>query len=203
MKRTLKYLLLATCLLFTLPAVAQYDDEGEFGPPPKEAPTDDNNGPRLDRGLREKFAIGGFFNMTFGDVIYLDISPIVFFRPIERLQFGTGFIYQYINDRRFRPPYKSNLIGGRTFGRVFVWDNLFVQLEYNVINGDFFEVYNSTTGTYEDFRATYHTMFGGGGYNVPIGENSFLSLMVLVNLNTNLIYPQRRPFVNIGFGVGL
>ena len=162
------------------------------------------------------FSFGGrFFDgiTEYSNILYLDISPIVGYQLIEdRLEIGTGVIYQFQRYDAYVRAYglsfdniKSHTYGGRVFPRVYIFQGLFAQLEYLIWNGQVSEIYFSNAGTYaiRDIRLTFHNAFAGVGYRFPVGERAFFTIIGSINLNTNLLYPRRQPFVNFGFGVGL
>lgn len=161
---------------------------------------------------KSKMSVGGFGGFGFsGDFVFLDLSPIVAYRVIEKMQIGVGVTYQYQNlgdyykGSQYEHFNKVHLYGGQIFDRFFIWKNLFAQIQYNVLNTEWGEYRYELNGAphYTATRKTFHTVFGGGGYNVPIGLNSFLSLMLMINLNENDLYPNRQPHFNLGFGIGL
>lgn len=190
-------------LTLTLNALAQYDyDDEDLKKKPKteqkkETPTSDK---KFDLN---KLSVGGYFGLSFGDIVFVDISPVAAYRLHKRVAVGAGVIYQYLNYKDYYPPPidKSSNYGGRIFPRVFVWDELFAQLEYMVINGEVY--YDNGTGFYQEARETFHNVFAGAGYNVPIGENSYFTILFSINLTENLLYPNRQPYISFGFGVGL
>lgn len=201
------------CLLLPTAVWAQYDDEIEGADTDTKNRTEENDEevvkakkklPDPDKKFdRSRMFVGGFMGASFGDIVSIYLEPNVGYEVIEdRMQTGVGFIYQYTNYVDFPAPNKFSYYGGKVYNRVFVWEGLFVQLEYNVLNTDVFAVdYNlQIIGR---GRNTYHTILGGGGYNVPMGDNSFFSIMVLTNLNTNLIYPDHDIYFNFGVGIGL
>lgn len=155
---------------------------------------------------KDRLYFGGGFGFAFGNIVFLDLSPDVIYEFIEdRMQLGVGVSYQYTNYRGNMYQYpggnKFHSYGARLYDRVFVWDKLFVQLEYQVVNTEY--LYSDGISGIVRSRDTFHTMFGGGGYNFMVGRNSFMSMMMLFNLNTNDYYPQRRPYFSMGFGIGL
>ncbi len=179
---------------------AQYDYEDEdFKKKPKPPPTT-NPDKKFDP---KKLSIGGFFGAGFGDIVFVDISPVAMYRFHDRFAFGTGFIYQYFYFRQFQPPSnRFSTYGGRAFPRVFVWKELFTQLEYMVINIQTDVI--DQTGLVVKTSGTFHNAFLGLGYNIPLGDsNSFMTILVSINLNENVIYPRRQPLVSFGFGIGL
>jgi len=190
------------------PAFAQYDyDDDQLKKPKKEKSPSPARNP--DRKFDpNKMSIGGYFGASFGSYVFVDVSPIVAYRFHPRFELGTGVIYQYVNYKDYYlPPYqdlnKTNTFGGRIFPRVFVWDQLFVQMEYSIVNGEVAYVDPGTQIIIGESRETFHNVFAGGGYNVPIGENSYFTILISVNLTENLLYSTRQPYVSFGFGVGL
>ena len=202
---------------------AQYDYDDDYSQKKPKPPKTEKSVKRSDgKGFDlDKMSVGGIFNFSYGsgycdgyfeysNILYLEISPIVTYQLIEdRLDIGTGVIYQFqkfdvrANGSNFVPQeYKYNTYGGRIFPRVYIWEGLFAQLEYVVQNGNvtIFDPYNYTT---RDTRMTFHNAFLGAGYSFPIGGAGYFALLVNVNLNTNLLYPERRPFFSFGFGIGL
>lgn len=154
---------------------------------------------------KERLYFGGGFGFAFGNIVFLDISPDVIYEVIEdRMQVGAGISYQYTNYRGDMYQYpggnKFHSYGARLFDRVFIWDGLFAQLEYQMVNTEY--LYSDGVSGIIRSRGTFHTMFGGLGYNFMVGRNSFMSMTMLVNLNTNDYYPIRRPYFNMGFGIG-
>lgn len=154
---------------------------------------------------KERLYFGGGFGMAFGSIVFIDLSPDVTYEIIEnRMQIGIGASYQYTN---YKDPYyqypggnKFHSFGARLFDRVFVWDNLFAQIEYQLINSEY--LYSDGISGIIRSRDTFHTMFGGAGYNFKVSRNTFLSMSLMVNLNTNAYYPIRKPYYNMGFGIG-
>ena len=214
MKTGLSILFIFFFTLFGLTAYAQYEDDSYYDKPEKRRVrnrTEAKQTEGTEEGVEDKtggfdkskLSIGGIFGATFGDVIYIDLSPIVAYRFTDHIQSGVGFIYQYYNYRGYPEPYnQASLFGGRVFNRVFVWDQLYLHLEYLIQNGEVY-YYDQIAARVVESRGTFNTVFVGGGYNVPIGQNSFMSVQLLVNVNTNYAYPKRLPLFSVGFGIGL
>lgn len=155
---------------------------------------------------KERLYFGGGFGFSFGNIVFLDLSPDVIYEIIEdRMQIGAGFSYRYTNYRAdaYQIPGGNTFhaYGARLMDRVFVWDNLFAQLEYQMDNTEY--LFSDGISGITRSRGTFHTMFGGAGYNFMMGRNAFMSMTMMINLNTNDLYPTRRPYFNIGFGIGL
>ncbi len=229
----MRAVLVLAIMLFAGFAHAQYDYDDDYKQKKTKTPknteetedADDIEPAKVRRGNDgkgfefNKMSVGGIFNFSYGagyfdgyyeysNILYLEISPIVTYQLIEkRLDIGAGVIYQFqkfdVEALNFASQeYKYHTYGGRIFPRVYIWQGLFAQLEYVVQNGDV-TVFDPNNGTYRDTRMTFHNAFAGGGYSFPLGGAGYFALLVYINLNTNLLYPERRPFFSFGFGIGL
>ena len=176
-----KNLLLVLLLLVCVAVRAQYDyeDEDFKKKPPK--PPRETGDRKFDPS---KLSLGGFAAASFGDIIYVDISPVVAYRFTDRLALGAGAIYQYLNWRAYNypPPYNtSHTYGGRVFPRVFLWRELFIQPEYMLLNTEITVDYG---GSYTEYRENFHNIFAGAGYNFPISDRAYFTILASVNLTT-------------------
>ena len=149
----------------------------------------------------EKVYTGGGLALQFGTYTFIDISPLVGYRLTEDLSVGFGVSYKYLSDNRIKG-YNSHLYGGNLFSRYVFAENFFGQVEYELINVEYFTVNGAGLIT-DSERKDVSYLWIGGGYRQPIGPNSYLNLMALYNLNESIysIYP--NPLYRVGFNVGL
>jgi hypothetical protein len=144
--------------------------------------------------------IGAAFSQSnfYGSLLWLDFSPDFAYQIHPRIMLGSGITYQLT--QYFSPATSFHVIGGRVYSRIFVWDGLFAQLEGIVLN------------SYVDFdrnfvpinrRVTNGNFLVGGGYRYMTGNNAYISFVILMPTIRNDIYPERTPFVNFGFGIGI
>ncbi|GIV33801.1 MAG: hypothetical protein KatS3mg031_1336 [Chitinophagales bacterium] len=203
MKRLL--LLLIICLTGVV-ASAQYDydyDKYDLKQKPKRERERDRVPKQTNPNL-SNWNVGGFINAGFSsDLILVDLSPIVTYRPIHWFEAGAGFLYQYINLINYFPaPYerfnKYHTFGGRVFPRAYVWKNLFLQPEYMLISGQgvVYDYFGHPVGK---FRKSFHNAFAGAGYNFDVSDRAYLTMLISVNLTTNELMPYRRPIYSFGF----
>lgn len=155
--------------------------------------------------LLDRIDFGGYLGAQFGTVTMINVSPIASYRVTDRFQPGIGFTYQYYKDKRYAPAYTSSAYGANLFARYFVWQDLFAHVEYAPLYVNFFDYYDNGAGGYYLVKnATWvHDLMIGGGYRQWLGERSFISLMLLFNVNESYYSPYRNPIIRIGFGVGL
>ncbi len=207
MKKSL--FLLPVFLLTVHSLYAQYDYEDEdLKKKTKTETKEKKETPTADKKFDpNNLSIGGYFGLSFGNVVFVDVSPVVAYRFHKRFALGTGVIYQYLNYKDYYPPpyqdyNKTQTFGGRIFPRVFIWEELFAQIEYMVVNGEVAFVDQFGNPAYE-IRETFHNAFFGAGYNIPMGANAYFTILFSINLTENTLYPDRQPYFSFGFGIGL
>jgi hypothetical protein len=122
-------------------------------------------------GILSRMDFGGSLGAQFGDVTYIEVSPIASYRVTEKFHAGLGLTYQYykVNYSGY-PDYSSNAYGGSIFARYFVWRDLFAHAEYAPLYVTNF-VYPPTIQP--DTGAPWaHDIFLGGGYRQWLGERA-------------------------------
>jgi hypothetical protein len=152
-------------------------------------------------GFGERIFWGGNLGMQFGNLTYVDISPLAGYKITEQVHAGIGATYIYYRYKDIYGSFETSIYGGRVFGRYFPMENLFAHVEYELLN---LEVPESVSGTnYSNLVRDYiSSVFVGGGYAQPIGDRSALILMVLFNLTEEQYSPYQNPVIRIGFNAG-
>jgi hypothetical protein len=153
--------------------------------------------PKKKYTLLERMDFGGYLGAQFGTVTLIEISPIASYRVTPNFHFGLGFTYQYYQDNRYTPDYKSSAYGANIFGRYFIWRDLFAHVEYAPVY-----ITDSYYGTI-DQGIWAHDFMIGGGYRQWIGNKAFMTFMILWNVNETPQSLYRNPIIKIGFGAGI
>ena len=124
----------------------------------------------------DKVYVGGNLGLGFGDVTYVDVSPIIGYRITENFSSGIGFTYLYFRNRIF--DYEASTIGGSVFSRYNLTDQVFLHMEFQQ------QTYtaNSISLDVESQRVSVPYFLVGGGYIQPMGTNSSLFVSVLYDL---------------------
>ncbi len=159
---------------------------------------------------RERFYLGGTGGLSFGNVTYVEVAPLVGYRITDRLSVGLNPKYTFIH---FKPvyyngsitqDYKTNIFGGSIFARYFILDNVFLSGEYEVNN---FEVLVPLPnfGGYEIRRMSIGSLLVGGGYFQKFGNGgSGFSIQVLYDVLQNPYSPYFGiPVIRAGAVFGL
>lgn len=124
------------------------------------------------------FYAGGGLGLQFGTITLIDISPHAAYQVNKNLSAGLGVSYQYYKDKRFQQSFSTDVYGGRIFIRHDIYNNVFVDAEYEVLSYDSYDWNSNNTK-----RITAHNYLFGGGYRQKLGERSFVNLLLLWNLN--------------------
>jgi hypothetical protein len=154
-----------------------------------------------DDGTRfiDRVRFGGNFSFQFGNVTFIDVSPLAFYQATPQLQIGVGATYQYIrfSFRGFNTSANS-IYGGRVFGRFFPFATspFFAHAEYENLNVAYFD---QLVG--EVRRGWTPGTFLGGGYIQRIGQRAAFNFTVLYNFSWNQFRsPYASPWVvRVGF----
>jgi len=152
----------------------------------------------------ERVYFGGYLGAQFGTVTLIEISPNATYRVTELFHAGVGFTYQYYKNTYYTPDYSASSYGVSLFGRYYIWRDLFAHVEYAPLYVNYYDYYDNGAGGYTKVKggAWVHDFMLGGGYRQWIGQNAFMSFIILWNVNETYYSPYRNPIIRIGFGVG-
>lgn len=139
----------------------------------------------------DKITVGGGLAVNFGSITYIDVSPTVGYYLTDNILAAVGGTYIYFSDG----VYSTNVYGGRLFGEGFLNEvPILAHAELEVLN--FFE------GSLRE-RINVVNILVGGGLKQTLGDRSYLSLLVLWNINESehSLYP--NPIFRAGIVIGL
>lgn len=142
----------------------------------------------------DHFYLGGGLSAQFGNYTLINVSPLIGYKIIDRWSVGVRGNYSYVNIRDFAYRYEDHIVGGSAFTRVFVFRNLFLHSEYEVLNGDW---------TDNGERFNVRSLFVGGGYIYRITDRAGIGATILFNVLPSTYNPYRNPIINAGFTYGL
>lgn len=155
------------------------------------------------RPLADRFFFGGNLGLQFGNLTFVDLSPLVGYKITEKLHAGLGATYIYYKYKDAYLKYETNIYGGRVFGRYYPLENLFAHAEYEVLNMEVPKTVTflgTTSTTY--IRDNINSLLVGGGYALPIGGSSSVIMMLLFNVIEEEYSPYQNPIIRIGFNAG-
>jgi hypothetical protein len=187
MQTTLRNILIVILLIFAI-TYAKAQNDSTFMPRKQSTQSDD--------GTRfiDRVRFGGNFSFQFGNVTFIDVSPLAFYQATPQLQVGVGATYQYIrfSFRGFNTT-SNSIYGGRVFGRFFPFaaSPFFAHAEYESLNAAYFD---QLVG--EVRRGWIPGTFLGGGYSQRMGQRAAFNFTVLYNFSWNQFRsPYASPWV--------
>ena len=158
--------------------------------------------------LRDRLYYGGNFGLGFSNGWIVEFSPLIGYKFNQPFSVGGGIISEYasaqLEDAGTRYHYKSFSYGARAFARYKIWEDIFVHVEYSVIN---YEVPDyESLGVLQVLpdksikmrRTTLPGLLPGVGYKSG-GQLSF-NLMLLYDLLYTRVNPNYSP-LNMRMGL--
>lgn len=131
----------------------------------------------------------------FGTYTILTLNPVIGYKVTEKLHVGGGGIFNYYAVRYGSQRISQTFYGAHSFGRFFILENVFAQVQYDYL---YQPKINFTQGTLEKGWVDY--LLVGGGLRNRIGENAFFiaSLMYNVKNRPNQISAYYNPVIQVG-----
>ncbi|HYG02822.1 MAG TPA: hypothetical protein VD927_10280 [Chryseosolibacter sp.] len=128
--------------------------------------------------FKERIVTGGGFGLGFGsNADFISVSPQVGYMLTQKIMAGTGFTYRYTNYKFVKPSIKLNDYSINPFARYNVYENFFLQAEYEYLNFELPVSLNETT------REDFNSFLAGGGIIQPLGDRVSLFIMALYNFS--------------------
>lgn len=162
MRRLLPGFLGAVLVLVCSSALAQTRSPQPSSPPPT---------------AKERFFFGGGLGLSFGDVDYVEVAPLVGYHIMPKLDGGMQVFYRWVNDSRYPEDVSTDDYGANLFVRYFLVPSIFVQGQYEFINYEF------VLPNLDTERDTANSFLAGGGYSQPIGHGAGFYFSVLYNFS--------------------
>ena len=145
-----------------------------------------------------RFYLGGNLGLSFGNITSIYVAPVGIYAITEKLHAGLGITYQYVSNRNYVPKVDASIYGGSIFARYFVTDALFAHAEYEKL---YYRDSYSSQGNYP--ISTTDGFYVGGGYRSWVGQNAFVTVLVLFDLTKDYYEFGTNPFLRFGMGFGI
>lgn len=134
--------------------------------------------------LKERIVTGGGFGLAFGSTQdFISLSPMVGYKITEKFIAGTSITYRYTKYKYYNPAIKLTDYGLGPFLRYTIFNNVFIQTEYEYLNYEF------PTGPEQTTRKAFSSFLAGGGFIQPIGDKAAFYVSALYNFS----YREPRP----------
>ncbi len=143
----------------------------------------------------EKISFGGNFGLGFGDVTYINASPLIGYRLTEKFTPGVGLIYQYtkFSPRVFGVGFETSVVGASLYGRYKILDSFYALGEYQSLRLGVFDPIENRKIT-----VPAEVLLIGGGYLSPLGARSYFNVSILFDVIEDINSPYRNPIINAG-----
>lgn len=146
-----------------------------------------------------KWFYGGGMALSFGDVDFVSLSPLLGYRITPDVSVGGGLQYIYRGYSQYGQDYSTNDYGAFVFSRFFVGPGFFLSASYEYLR---FQYFDFNSNRVDD---TFGSFFVGGGYAMPLSRNASFITSALYNLSydSNEPSPYGSPWViSAGVSVG-
>jgi hypothetical protein len=162
-------------------------------PPPAPAPTappakTTSSGP-------SRIYYGGTATFSIGSTSSIGIFPMIGYKLTPKISGGVEFGYEHVS---YGNDQSTDNYGGSVFGRLRVGRNLYGHVEYQSMNYEIYDSYNSSS------REWVPALFLGAGYVRPLAARSSFYAEVLFDMlqDENSPYGDWEPIVRVGVAVG-
>jgi hypothetical protein len=148
--------------------------------------------------MKERLFWGGAVGLGFGDVDYVEISPLIGLRVNPKVDVGLAVTYRWRNDDFY--DISTTDYGSSLFGRFRVWQNLFLEADWEYLNWEY------VRADLSESRETTSSFLAGAGYYLPLGGRTSMAVSALYNFSydeNDPMQPYGDPWViRAGFAVG-
>ena len=164
--------------------------------------------PEKEERFIDKMFFGGSFELAFGTITVVNLSPIVGYRITPRLSSGLGGVYIYQKYKNYN--FEYSVYGGSIFAQYNIVQDLSeyfsrfpgsitLHVENEILNVE--ELYTDLAGyTYlTGNRIWIDNVLLGGGLKQPLGRRSSVSIMILWDVTEHPSSPHVNPIFRLGF----
>ena len=153
----------------------------------------------------QRIFFGGNLDMGFGTVTQISLSPEVGYRITNRLSAGVGIDYMFVYSEEYN--FKGSIFGGSVFASFTVIKSLgelipFLGTDMGIL------VYGQFS--YTNMGKFYTALSGeepmwiaspmlGLGFQVPIGQRSYMVLSVMYNFDESMYSIYSNPVVKVSY----
>jgi len=155
---------------------------------------EDKGNPYKGLPFKERIFFGGDFGLSFGSITYIRVAPLLGYHVSQNFAVGGGPNYQYLRIRHLtqtgqQRTAETHIYGLNTFARLFVFDPIFIQTDFEVLNlrssvrepGNFFDQQKT--------RITVPVWLVGAGYGQRTGRGG-----AMIGFYYDLIGDRNSPY---------
>lgn len=211
--KKISILFLSLCLMFSVSAQNEYDDEVPQTGEEEFVGFNKKNKKNKEEKDLSRIRIGGTAGFGAGtNQLGFNISPLVGYQVVEdRIELGGGFQYDlYREGIKNNYKYLQHTYGPIAYGRIYIWEGLFAQIKgvYLISNAKQTNYISSSNTVITKYKDDFFNVYGGAGYSFPIGDKAYFNLGLEINIipfeNNGLSNRKPRsvsPFFNFQFSL--
>jgi hypothetical protein len=186
--RSLLFPLIVALFLLIIPVSDIYSQKNREEPPP----------------FRERLFYGGSFNLQFGTITNIELSPVVGLWVFPRLAVAAGPKYRFYKD----PDGSTDIYGGSGYVQFVVIQDFNNIIPAGLHIGFFLHAEDELLSLQSSFwnntlvttkRFAVNTALAGAGISQPMGRRSSLNIMALWALNESQYDLYSNPEIRISF----
>ncbi|HOC42320.1 MAG TPA: hypothetical protein PKJ99_04795 [Thermoanaerobaculales bacterium] len=121
--------------------------------------------------------VGGSLGLSFGDVDYVEIAPLIGTWLGPQVTVGGSLIFRYRNDGRYAEDLSTTDYGASAFAEYYVFNPVYLHVEVEYLS------YEHGTFDFSTERDGFTSVFVGGGASTAMSGRSSLYVQVLYNLS--------------------
>lgn len=196
----MKTVVILLLMLVTVSCIGQDIDFSGTSPAPATQTVENERPPKPRSKFRDNLILGGNIGLQFGNVTFVDVSPLAGYQVFKNAFLGIGVTYQYLNWETRGGSFETHTYGGRVFARYIIWKGIMAHAEFEMLNLDCFD---------EDFnglriaRTWVPGALFGAGYYQGVGKRSGFTALILFNALQSHCTPYTNPVIRIGFNFGI
>lgn len=138
----------------------------------------------------DRVIYGGNVSARFGPITFVDVSPLVGYRFTDNFNMSVGFIYLYYSERYSNFTYSTSMYGPRINARRIIFQNIFAQADFSMLN--------VPGGFPLNERTWINNLFVGGGLRQPISDRVSFVGSIMFNLTNSTLSPYGNPLLQFG-----
>lgn len=143
----------------------------------------------------DRLYYGGSVGLWVGNPTYVNLTPIIGVKLSKKASVGASFTYNYYEQKYLGYKYTNYIYGAGPFFRYKVFENLFVQAEWDRLN------ILDPNSIIENDRVWIDNILLGAGYRQPFNDYGSFVIMAFWNLNETPLSPYPNPIIQAGFNL--
>lgn len=152
---------------------------------------DENPNSLKDVPFGQRIYLGGDLGLSFGNITFVNVNPIIGYRLNKVWSAGLGAKYIYYGEDypAYNWKYSTSMYGGSVFTKYLIGENLLAHAEFETLNAEVREFLST------DLTRKWVPMgFVGGGYRQGLG-GTYIQILALYDVINDRHSPYRNQYL--------